>query len=93
MMNCRALIQLANGYHRLDPKAQAVLEDLRAFGSSPTLEPRTPEDKESLEKLEQWLQTAALEGVDDAEEMARTIRSCLYPRLLPPRPANRQASL
>ena len=45
----------------------------------PNLEVRTPEARAGREKLEQWLQTAALEGVEDAGRMAQQLRVDLYP--------------
>ena len=79
MMNLRALIQLAKVYQGLGQEAQVTLGAYRTQSQLPNLEARTPEDRAAAEKMEQWLQTAALEGVEEAGTLARQIRASLYP--------------
>jgi len=79
MMNLRALIQLAKVYQGLGQQAQVTLGKYRSQAQLPNLEACTPEDRATVERLEQWLQTAALEGVEDAGSLAHQLRANLYP--------------
>ena len=79
MINLRALIQLARLHQHLGPQAQAMLQALGTKGLGPSLAAATAEERENLEKLERWLQTAALEGVEQAGSLAEELRKALYP--------------
>ena len=80
MMSLRALIQLAKIYQTLGPKAQETLNLFRLHAAMSTLELRTGEGREGAEHMERWLQTAALEGIEEAGAMAQEVRRQLYPR-------------
>jgi hypothetical protein len=64
---------------RLDPQAQALLLSLGTIGRDPSLEAGTPGDRDKMEKVETWLNTADLEGVQQAGTMAEVLRKALYP--------------
>ena len=81
MMSLRALIQLAKIYQTLGSKAQETLNLFRLHAALSTLELRTGEGREGAEDLERWLQTAAMEGVEEAGELAREVRTLLYPQV------------
>ena len=72
-MKLGTLTQLAHGYREIGRTAQDALESLRFCA------PIAAQDRAALERLERWLQIAALEGVDGAGQLALEIREHLYP--------------